>query len=201
MGKVYATASMSLDGYIAGPGESGFDRLMRWHDSGDVEVPVLGRTFRMSQASAIHWREMAGAAGAGVIGRRLFDLTDGWGGNSPTGEPVFVVTHRFPEHWRDRETSAPFTFVTEGGVAAAIEQAKAAADGKDVNVAAGTMARQALELGLLDEVWVDLSPVFLGDGVPFMSGLKGDDAPVDLEGPVSVLQGNGVTHLRYRVVR
>ncbi|GAA2428081.1 hypothetical protein GCM10010191_46320 [Actinomadura vinacea] len=39
------SASMSLDGYIAGPGESGFDRLMRRHDTGDVEIPVLGRTF------------------------------------------------------------------------------------------------------------------------------------------------------------
>ncbi|XVQ14395.1 dihydrofolate reductase family protein [Spirillospora sp. CA-255316] len=200
MTKVYTTASMSLDGYIAGPGESGFDRLMRWHDSGDVEIPMMGRTLRMSEASAIHWREMAGGAGAGVIGRRLFDLTGGWGGNSPTGGPVFVVTHGFPEHWKDRETAVPFTFVTEGGVENAIEQAKAVADGKNVNVAAGTIARQALELGLLDEVWVDLAPVFLGSGVPLLRGLNGD-APVDLEGPISVLQGNGVTHLRYRVAR
>ncbi|MCQ0005577.1 dihydrofolate reductase family protein [Actinomadura madurae] len=199
MTKVYTTASMSLDGFIAGPQESGFDRLHRWHDSGNVAIPMLSgkMTLRLSEASALHWREMAGTAGAGVIGRRLFDLTNGWGGDSPTGEPVFVVTHSVPDDWNDRDTTVPFTFVTDG-VASAIEQAKAVAGDKYVNVAAGTIARQALELGLLDEVWIDLMPVFLGAGVPYLSELGG---PVDLEGPIATLQGNGVTHLRYRVAR
>jgi dihydrofolate reductase len=199
MTKVYTSATMSLDGFIAGPGESGFDRLFRWHDSGDVEIPMLGHTLRLSEPSAIHWREMMATTGAGVIGRRLFDLTSGWGGRTPGGHPCFVVTHHAPEDWKDRETEVPFTFVTEGGVERAIELAKAAADGGNVSVNGGTIAGQALELGLLDEVWVDLMPVFLGDGVPLLSGLAGDGGPVDLEGPISVLQGNGVTHLRYRV--
>ncbi|MFD0851623.1 deaminase, partial [Actinomadura adrarensis] len=73
MTKVYTSATISLDGFIAGPGESGFDRLFRWHDSGDVEIPMLGHTLRLSEPSAIHWREMMATTGAGVIGRRLFD--------------------------------------------------------------------------------------------------------------------------------
>ncbi|MFD0851734.1 dihydrofolate reductase family protein, partial [Actinomadura adrarensis] len=132
---------------------------------------------------------------------RLFDLTGGWGGRTPGGHPCFVVTHSAPEDWKDRETEVPFTFVTEGGVARALELAKAAADGRNVSVNGGTIARQALELGFLDEVWVDLAPVFLNEGVPLLSGLTGNNTPVALEGPISVLQGNGVTHLRYRVAR
>jgi dihydrofolate reductase len=200
MTKVFTSATMSLDGYVAGPDESGFDRLFRWHRSGDVPVPLglKDHAFHLSEASAIHWRDLYATTGAGVIGRRLFDLTDGWGGDPPAGDAVFVVTHNPPESWKDRKTRVPYTFVT-GGVESAIGQAKAAANGRNVSVNCGTIARQALEAGLLDEVWVDLIPVLLGDGVQLLGTLK--DGPFDLEGPLSVIQGNGVTHLRYRVTR
>jgi hypothetical protein len=61
----------------------------------------------------------------------------------------------------------------------------------------GTIASQCLNAGLLDEIWVDLVPVLLGGGTPFFDQLK--VAPVELEGPTSVVQGTDVTHLRYRV--
>ncbi|HEX2774630.1 MAG TPA: dihydrofolate reductase family protein [Micromonosporaceae bacterium] len=63
----------------------------------------------------------------------------------------------------------------------------------------GTIARQCLEAGLLDEIHVDLAPVLLGGGTPFFSQLK--DVPVELEGPISVVEGTGITHLAYRLVR
>jgi dihydrofolate reductase len=105
-----------------------------------------------------------------------------------------VVTHNGPEGW-PRE-GAPFTFVTDG-IESAIEQAKALAGDKAVGVNGGTIASQCLDAGLLDEIWVDLVPVLLGGGIPFFDRLK--DAPVELEGPVSVIDGTDVTHLRYRV--
>ena len=61
----------------------------------------------------------------------------------------------------------------------------------------GSIARQCLEAGLLDEIWVDLVPVLLGGGTPFFEQVKG--APIELEGPVSIVDGREVTHLRYRV--
>jgi len=79
----------------------------------------------------------------------------------------------------------------------AIEQAKALAGDKVVGVNGGTIARQCLNAGLLDEIYVDLVPVLLGAGTPFFDQLK--DAPVELEGPISVVEGTDVTHLRYRV--
>jgi dihydrofolate reductase len=196
MTKAYTGASMSLDGYIAGPAETGFEYLFKWYGNGDVEVPTTHpeMTLRMSAVSAEHFRNIIDMTGALVVGRKLFDSTNAWGSNHPMGRPVVVVTHSVPEGWpRD---DAPFTFVTDG-IENAIEQAKALAGDKVVGVNGGTIASQCLDGGLLDEIWVDLVPVLLGGGTPFFDQLK--TAPVELEGPTSVVEGTDVTHLRYRV--
>jgi dihydrofolate reductase len=195
MSKVYTGASMSLDGYISGPGESGFDKLFKWYGNGDVEIPTADPelTMRTTPVSAEHFRSVIDMTGALVVGRKLFDVTSGWGGRHPLDKPVVVLTHNPPEDW---PADTPFTFVTEG-IEAAIEQATALAGDKVVGVNGGTIASQCLNAGLLDEVWVDLVPVLLGDGTPFFDSLTG--APIELEGPVSVTEGTDVTHLRYRV--
>jgi dihydrofolate reductase len=195
--KVFTGASMSLDGYIAGPDETGFDRLFKWYGNGDVAVPTAqpDRTWQMTAASAQYFRGVMENTGALVVGRRLFDLTSGWGGNHPIGCPVVVVTHSVPDGWPRED--APFTFVTEGGIEAAVAAAQEIAGDKGVGVNGGQMARQALEAGLLDEIWVDLAPVLLGGGRPFFDAVAG--GPHALDGPVSVVPGERVTHLRYRV--
>jgi dihydrofolate reductase len=187
---------MSLDGYIADTSHGGFEHLFQWYGNGDVEIPTAtpGMTFRTSAASAKHVRELTERTGALVVGRRLFDMTNGWGGRHPMDVPVVVVTHHVPEGW-EREGDS-FVFVTDG-IEAAIARAKALAGDKEVGVNGGTIATQVLEAGLLDEVHVDLVPVLLGDGIPLFANLR--IAPLDLEGPTRVVQGNGVTHLAYRV--
>jgi dihydrofolate reductase len=195
---VFTGASMSLDGYISGPGETGFEHLFKWYGNGDVEVPTTKpeMTMRMTAASAEHQRRMADMTGALVVGRKLFDFTDGWDGNHPLGKPVVVLTHSVPAGWpRD---DAPFTFVSEG-IERAIAVAHELAGEKVVGVNGGTIARQCLDAGLLDEIWVDLVPVLLGGGTPFFEQLS--SAPVELEGPVAITDGRDVTHLRYRVRR
>ena len=198
MTKVYTGASMSLDGYIAGPAETGFEHLFKWYGNGDVEVPTTHpeMTLRMTAVSAEHLRNVTDMTGALVVGRKLFDSTDAWGGNHPMGKPVVVLTHSVPEGWPRED--APFTFATDG-IEQAIEQAKALAGDKVVGVNGGTIASQCLDAGLLDEIWVDLVPVLLGGGTRFFDQLKG--APFELEGPISVVEGRDVTHLRYRVRR
>jgi dihydrofolate reductase len=196
MTKVYTGASMSLDGYISGPAETGFEHLFKWYGNGDVEVPTAqpDMTLRMSAVSADHFRAIIDNTGALIVGRKLFDSTNAWGGRHPMDRPVVVVTHSVPEGWPRQD--APFTFVTDG-IEGAVEQAKALAGDKVVGVNGGTIASQCLNAGLLDEIWVDLVPVLLGGGTPFFDQLKA--APVELEGPTSVVQGTDVTHLRYRV--
>jgi dihydrofolate reductase len=197
MSKVFTGASMSLDGYISGPNESGFEHLFKWYASGEVEVPTTDpqMTLRMTQVSADHWRSIIDMTGALVVGRKLFDSTGGWGGNHSMGVPVVVLTHEAPEDW---PADTPFTFVTDG-IERAIATAKELAGDKVVGLNGGRIASQALDAGLLDEIWVDLVPVLLGGGTPFFDQLG--TVPVELEGPVSVAEGTDVIHLRYRVRR
>ena len=199
MSKVTTGASMSIDGYIAGPNESGFDKLFQWYGNGDIARPTAdpNMTMMLTQASHDHLERYVDEIGAFVVGRRLFDFTNGWGGRHPLDKPVVVLSHsdRTPEGWTGDE---PFTFVSDG-IEAAIEKGKEIAGGKDVGLNGGQIASQALNAGLLEEIGVDLVPVLLGGGTPFFAGLVG--GPVDLEGPVSITEGNTVTHLRYRVRR
>jgi dihydrofolate reductase len=196
MSMIFSGASMSLDGYIAGPGDSGFDQLFQWYDNGDVPVPTAdpGMTFSLTPVSAAHWARLRDRTGVLVVGRRLFDFTNGWDGNHPLGLPVVVLTHEPPADWPHPD--APFTFVT-GGIEAAIDVAGGIAGDRDIGVNAGEIARQCLDAGLLDEVWIDLVPVLLGGGTPFFRSLA--DAPVVLDGPLEHSQGDRVTHLRYSV--
>jgi dihydrofolate reductase len=118
---------------------------------------------------------------------------NGWGGTHPLNRPVVVLTHNIPDDWPAE--GANFTFVTEG-IEAAVDRAKQLADDKIVGVNGGNIARQCLDAGLLDEIWVELVPVLLGSGVRFFDQLE--HVPVLLDGP-EVTEGKGVTHLRYRV--
>ncbi len=197
MTKVYTGGTMSLDGYISGPGETGFEHLFQWYGNGDVEMPTTHpeMTWRLAPQSADHLKAVIDMTGVLVVGRRLFDITSGWGGNHPMGKPVVVVTHQVPDGWPRED--APFTFVSDG-IESAIRTAQRIAGDKVVGVNGGTIARQCLNAGLLNEIWVDLAPVLLGGGTPFFDELA--IAPVTLDGPLSVIEGKGVTHLRYRVV-
>ena len=200
MSKVYTGASMSIDGYIAGPNESGFEHLFAWYGNGDVEIPNESHpdlTTHVTEASAGHLRQLTERTGALLVGRHLWDFTNAWGGRHPMGVPTVVLTHSVPDGW-EREGEW-FTFVTEGGVGAAVAKARELAGDRVVAVNGGQMASQCLDAGLLDEVWVDLVPVVLGGGTRFFDALT--NGPVALDGPVSATQGKAVTHLRYRVRR
>ncbi|WP_406568036.1 dihydrofolate reductase family protein [Dactylosporangium fulvum] len=186
-----ADMTMSLDGFVADP-HDGVEHLFGWYFNGPVAIPSKADrlTFQVSEASAPHLREAFEHLGALVVGRRLFDLTDGWSGRHPMGVPVIVVTHTVPDDWPHDD--APFTFVTEG-VGRAIEVAKAiAGDRKWVGIGGTTVAQQCLDLGLLDEIRVALVPVLLGEGIPWFANLK--STPVELGDP-RIIAGTGVTHL------
>jgi dihydrofolate reductase len=204
MGKVSTGLSMSLDGFIAGPNDGperplgdGGERLFAWYSSGDTEYTLPGTemVFRVSPQSAELLREAHSKMGAFVTGRRTFDVANGWGGRPPLGVPTFVVTHTVPQEWVYE--GSPFTFVTDG-VASAVEQAKAAAGGKDVAVGAASIAQQCIKAGLLDQIHVDLVPVLLGGGVRLFDHLG--TGPIELE-RTEVVEGAGVTHLTFGVVK
>lgn len=131
--------------------------------------------------------------GNGDVGRRLFDLTNGWNGRPAVGDRVFVVTHQPPTDWPFPE--APFTFVTDG-VQSALAQAQDFAGDRDVSVTPGNIAGQAFAAGLIDEVRIDLVPVVFGSGIRFFGDYAA--SPLLLDDP-QIVQGDRVTHLHYQV--
>jgi dihydrofolate reductase len=191
---VIAALTMSVDGFIAHEDDS-VGHLFDWYSSGDVEVrwPGMNMVSHVTPQSAAYLRDTIGRAGALVVGRRVYDYTNGWGGSHPLGVPVFLVTHNPPRAWPVPD--APYTAVPQG-VAAAIEKAKAVAADKTVALAGTAIIQQALDLDLVDEIAVDLAPVLLGRGIRFFGELA--QAPVLLDDP-EVKESTRVTHLRFRV--
>ena len=198
MGKTVTGAAVSLDGFIADDNDS-VGPLFDWYGNGDVtwSFPGADDEARSTQASAdfmrTHYRDVA----AVVIGRWLFDLTNGWNGKPAVGEHVFVVTHQPPTDWEHADT-APFTFVD--GVEKAIAAAKEFAGDWDVDVAAGQIGSQALKLGLIDQVVVNQFSVVFGSGRPFFATGRLAE-PLLLENPTTIVGGDRVTHLVYDVSR
>ena len=198
MTDVIAHMTMSLDGFIADP-DDGIEHLFDWYSAGDVTTPTKNPdivvALRTDAASAALLRDVLFNAGALVCGRRLFDLTHGWGGVHPLGAPVVVVTHDPPADWQRDHPETHFTFVTTG-VADAIARAREIAGDRIVSVASPTITQQCLDLGLLDEIVVSLAPVLIGASIPWFAHLAG--TPVMLDNP-TVIAGDRATHLRYRV--
>jgi dihydrofolate reductase len=205
MGKVYADMGMSLDGYVAGPnagphnalGDGGM-LLHRWVfdlESWRERQSLPGG--RTNQDDEIV-KEKNARNGAFVMGRRMFDEGEvGWPDPPPFRAPVFVLTHHAREPWV-RQGGTTFTFVTDG-IESAVEQAKAAAGDKDVQIAGGAnVVQQCVKAGLLDELQIHLAPVLLGDGIRLFERIGPED--VELEG-TRVIDSPRVTHLGFRVVK
>jgi dihydrofolate reductase len=202
MGRRIMGAVVSLDGYIANDDDD-VGPLFDWYGNGDVGwnwqfSEDAEHTCRTTQASKDFVQAVYPRIGAVVIGRRLFDLTDGWGGVPAAGEHVFVVTHAPPTDWK-HAGNAPFTFVTEGVEAAIVQAREFVGPDRDVDVAAGQIGGQALRLGLIDQVVMNVVPVVFGTGRPFF-GATGPGDIVTLANPSRVVQGDRVTHLLYDVM-
>ena len=193
MGTVVMYASVSVDGFIADESDRP-GPLFDWLLSGDVPLDESG-ALKVSQASYDYTRPYWDEIGATIVGRHVFDMTDGWEGKPPGGVPhVVVVTHRpKPEGW---DPEAPFHFVE--GIEAAVAKAQELAGERMVEVAAGDVGGQVLAAGLVDVVRMDVVPVVFGSGKCFFGSV---DAQHLLEDPEVVIQGKRVLHVRYRVRR
>jgi dihydrofolate reductase len=195
MGKLIAGFSMSLDGFAAALDDS-VPHIFDWYGNGSVrfEWPGNEMVSNVTPPSAAYLQDLVAQTGALVVGRRVFDYTDGWAGRHPIGVPIFVVSHRGPGGWDKRCDPSLTTFV--GDIVGAVEQAQAVACERSVGVAGPSIAQQCLNLGLLDEIRVELVPVLLGEGIPFFANLT--DPPVLLDDP-TVVVGDRVTHLTFLV--
>ena len=211
MTRVRCQLSISLDGFVAGPGQS------LEHPIGEGGLRLHEWAFATSTWQAQHGGEggedgpdadvAAGTVlgiGAHIMGRRMFGGGEGdwdeswrgwWGEEPPFRAPVFVLTHHAREPL-EMAGGTTFTFVT-AGAQAALDAARRAAGELDVAVAGGaSTGRQYLAAGLLDELHLHIVPIVLGAGERLLDGV-GD---VALE-PIEVVASPRVTHVRYRVER
>jgi dihydrofolate reductase len=209
---VTAQMSVSVDGFYAGPRHAdmqtwlegpeaaGFFRVTRWAIDAEAWRQRLGFTGGEKNTNSEVIAETFEAAGAYVMGRRMADGGEiPWGEDPPFHAPVFVVTSR-PRKALLRQGGTSFTYVT-AGIESAIEQARTAANGKNVAIAGGgTLLRQVIKLGLLDELELHIVPVILGDGMRLLGSELGldDFAGIELT-PVRVIAAQDVTHIRFQV--
>jgi dihydrofolate reductase len=191
--------SMSLDGFVAGPNErpdnglgDGGDRLHEWFSAGapTEHSGVPGRPPGVNGEVM----DEAMATGAVVAGRGTVEPADYWGGDHHDGVPIFILSR----HKSDAD-AAQWPLVTYvSDVATAMADAKQAAGEKDVLVHGVGTAQLALAAGVLDELQIHLIPVLLGEGRRLFEYLGADH--IELK-PIRVVEGPGVTHLRYGVCR
>jgi dihydrofolate reductase len=205
MGKLIADITMSLDGFITGPddapgrglGERG-EALHNWVMGGPWRYDDEGRRFAPLDVDRNILQEAMGATGAGIIGRRMFDVAAGWGGNPPGGPDAryFVLTHSVPQQWAGRPS--PFTFVTDG-IDSALAQARAVAGDKDVGIGGGAdVIQQYLAARLVDELRLHLAPVLLGAGKRLFDHIGHQTTELQ---QTRVIESPYATHLFYTVRR
>lgn len=159
MGRVMFDMSMSLDGYIAGPhvsveqglGEGG-ERLHEWLYGLASWRERHGLAGGTSDTDAEVLDEGLRTTGAIIMGRHMFDMSEGpWGDNPPFHMPVWVLTHH-PREPLVKAGGTTFNFVTEG-IESALQQARAAAGDRDIAIAGGAnVIQQYLKAGLIDEI-------------------------------------------------
>lgn len=199
MGKVVASITTSVDGYVTGPDDGpgqglgrGGERLHYW---------VMGGpwTYDGEHDLAMHgpdkefFDELTAGLGAGVVGRGMYDAAGAWGGTNPFGGPLFVLTHRVEDQ---PAAESGFTFVPS--LDEALDRAMAAAGDGDVSVGGGASSiRQVLAAGRVDELVISTAPVVLGGGKRLFEGFEHD---LDLE-VLTTVGSPYATHVRYAVVR
>jgi dihydrofolate reductase len=202
MTKVVIDMSMSLDGFVAGPddgkahplGRHGGEHVFDWYFSGKEERhhPL----FRPAPgANRDEVDRMFAESGAFIFGRRTYEIANGWGGRHPVnGVPTFVLTRNPPSDYPRGPSN--LTFVTDG-IESAVRQARAVAGGKDIKLGGASPGKQALAVGLCDEILIHLAPHLMGGGVRLFDALPDG---IRLE-KLSASDGPFATHLRYRVLK
>ena len=213
MSKVRVHISISLDGYVAGPNQTleeplgeGGERLHDWAVELKVWRELAGMDGGVENASSAVMAEVHANVGTEIMGRGKFgpprrgpwgdDPWKGWWGDDPPfHSPVFVLTHHERAPLTLSDTT--FIFVTDG-IHAALAEARKAAGAKDILLGGGAASiNQYLAAGLVDELELHLVPILLGGGERLFEGV-GPDLNLEL---LRVVEGPGVTHLKYRVVR
>ena len=174
--------TMSLDGFIAGPGDA-----MEW---------IFKYSYPQDEIEAV-----IRSTGALLVGRRSYEV--GREKNAPPEAqkpyegawygPQFVLTHDPPEFSDDPS----ITFLS-GDISIVVNRALEAAAGKNVVIIGATVARQCIEVGLIDEIFIHLVPILLGDGVPFYRHQNFIGTELEL---ISLTRSGQIINIHYKIIK
>jgi dihydrofolate reductase len=202
---VVADITMSMDGFVTGPGDApgrGLGErgecLHNWVMGGPWHYDDPDRRFAPLEVDRKVLERTMGRTGSAIIGRWMFDVTGGWGGNPPGGREAryFVLTHEAPEEWVAPDS--PFTFVTDG-IESALAQAATVAGDEDVAIGGGAnVIQQYIAAGLVDELRLHVAPVLLGTGKRLFDHIG--DRTIELE-RTGVVESPYATHVTFTVRR
>jgi dihydrofolate reductase len=195
---------MTLDGFMAGPNrgpknplgtggqaahawmfkQRAFREHLKLGDGGETgpDNAILEHTFNR--------------IGANIMGKRMFDEGEvSWPEEAPFHTPVFVLTHEIRSPW-ERPGGTTFYFVNDG-IERALARAREAAGAKDIRVSGGReVVLEYLHAGVVEELQIALTPVFLGEGLRLFDGIDKRKVAVEI---VEAIHSPAVTHLRYAV--
>lgn len=180
MKKVFIHATITLDGFMAGV--DGDMSWMRDLEAIDKDYAVVNKI--MGEIGAI--------VGGSNKTNTIEDNGQPYGGSLKV--PVFLMTHE--AHEPIEKNGVTYNFVVDN-IMEAVEKAKIAAGDKNVALLGGSISRQCLKLGLVDEIIIDVEPLLLGNGISLFEGLGETIKLKRLE--TSAFAGE--THLRYSVVK
>lgn len=180
MGKVLIHATVTVDGFMADV-DGGVDWMFGF-EAADADMSLVQRV----------WDDIGAVVGGANKTQTIEDGEIPYGGMLKV--PVFLMTHS--AHDAIERDGIIYTFIVDD-VSKAVEQAKAASGGKTVALLGGSISRQCLELGLVDEIQLHVVPLLLGQGISLFSGLTQSVTLERLETEAFASE----THLRFRVVR
>jgi len=200
-GRVIASITTSLDGYVVGPDDRagqglgvGGERLHYWVMGGPWTYADDGRSAEgMHGADKEFFDELTAGLGSGIVGRNMYEAAGAWGGTNPFPGPLVVLTHRTEDQ---PDPSAGFWFV-DGFDAALARARELAGDGVVALGGGADVIRQGLVAGVVDELAISTAPVVLGGGKRLFEGF---DQDLDLE-VRGVWSSPYATHVRYAVQR
>src|SRR5215213_1766003 len=194
MAKVIFDISMSLDGFIAGANarpEAG------WGGLGEGGEQLHDWGFNSADPRNREIMERYSTMGANIFGRTGYDHSIlNWGADGSTGTariPTIIVSHSVPS---DVPEGGVYSFVDS--VEAALETAKKQAGDKDVYITGANVARQCLQRGLIDEIFIHLVPVLFGSGTRLFEGLDSEHISLEI---IEVIQTAEAVHMRFRALK
>lgn len=199
MGRIVASITVSVDGYVTGPGDvagrglgEGGERLHYWVMGGpwtyeEEHEPGAG----MSAEDRAWYDEITEGMACAVVGRGMYDAAGAWGGTNPFPGTLYVLTHRTEDQ---PDSSSGFRFVD--GFDDALSLARETAGDGVIGLGGGAdVIRQGLAAGVVDELGISTAPVVLGAGKRLFDGF---DRDIDLD-VVSVHHSPYAVHVRYAV--